>query len=191
MCLISFKKLYKLSHLNHIKIIWGWNSFLCFTDEETEEQRGLTTCSWSHKIHILIFHKQLSRGRKALIFSMCHWPWCKSFHQLRATKVASLNAELGRGEHNWLRWAALQASGYGQNVVEWATHSRATQLTSSQHAHIFHSCSSSFRCKINTYSHYKASHFKNSKLRFCFCFSVWVWIEVWATLLTMHPFSFY
>lgn len=101
MCLISFKKWYKLSHLNHI--IWGWNSFLCFTDEETEEQRGLTTCSWSHKTHILIFHKQLSRGRIAIICIMCHWPWYKSFHQLQPTKVVSLNAELGRGEHNRLR----------------------------------------------------------------------------------------
>ena len=39
------KKLYKLSHLDHIKVTQGWNiTFFHFRDKETKDQRGLASC---------------------------------------------------------------------------------------------------------------------------------------------------
>lgn len=105
---------------------------------------------------------------------MGHFPFCKSFHHgwLQATNVASLNAELGRGEHNWLSWAAPHISGYSQKAVEWAGHSRA-RLMPSQHVCVFLllQLNSTLECKVNDmHTPYKASNFKNSKLRFCLGF---------------------
>ena len=54
------KKLYELSHLDHIKIIQGWNiTFFHFRDKETKDQRGLATCSWSHRTDFFFNISQL------------------------------------------------------------------------------------------------------------------------------------
>lgn len=59
--------------------------------------------SWSQqKTFFSISQPDLWEGKKkALICCMCHFPWCKFFHQgrLQATILASLMADLGREEH--------------------------------------------------------------------------------------------
>lgn len=131
---LDIKKFYTLSHLNHIKIIWGWNIiFLHFRDEETKEQE-VSQVAHGNTEYMLIFHSHLFRKKKkkVLICSMCHFPRNKSFHQSHSqgTTVAWLNAEPGRNEHSWLSvaaphtWIQLECCGV-------SSPSRATRLTSS------------------------------------------------------------
>ena len=154
---LDIKELYKLSHLNHIKIVPGWNTiFFHFRDEETKDQRGLATCSWSHRIHFLKYFTISSSGTTAQFIAWYHFPWRKSFHhsQLQAPNVASLNAELGRDEHSWLSCAAVR--------MLWSERPTPDpQLTSSQHVHVIRllKLSTALECKPNdTHTPYKTSN---------------------------------